>query len=578
MKLRQLLRRYLGPHRRAVVLLVVLQAVQTTATLLLPTLNARLIDHGVLVGHRGTIWRVGGLMLAISLVQVVLAAAAVWYGAQAAMGFGRDVRRNIFGRVTEFSAREVGHFGAPSLITRITNDVQQVQMLMVMVATMLLAAPLTMIIGIVLAVREDAGMSMLLLVVVPIEIVVLGSIVARMSPAFQQMQTRIDRVNTVLREQIAGVRVVRAFTREPEESRRFAAANTELTEMSMRAARLMAATFPTVTLIVNVSSIAVLWIGADRIASGHTHIGSLIAYLTYLLQILISVLMATFMVSMIPRAAVAAGRIGDVLETEPSVRPPVQPVGEFVEPGALELRDVSFRYPGAEHAVIDGVSFRVAAGETTAIIGSTGSGKTTLLSLAARLIDATAGQVLVGGVDVRDLDPSLLWGSIGYVPQRAYLFAGTIASNLRFGRPEATDEELWEALDTAQVAGFVQSLPDGLRGRIEQGGTNVSGGQRQRLAIARALVARPSIYLFDDSFSALDLATEARLRAALAPRTRDASVLLVAQRVSTIESADQILVLEDGAVIGRGRHDALLESCPTYVEIVASQRGEKSFA
>jgi len=571
MNLVRLLRTNLDHYRWAIVLVVVLQAAQTTATLLLPALSARLIDDGVLVGDRDTIWRVGGIMLAVSLVQVFFAAGAMWFGANVAMGFGREVRGSIFRRVTEFSAREISHFGAPSLITRITNDVQQVQLLIVMTATMMIAAPLTMVIGTVLAIREDAGLSIVLLVAIPIEIVVLGFIIVRMTPAFQQMQTRIDRVNTVLREQIAGVRVVRAFTREPEESNRFATVNRELTAVSMRAARLMSATFPTVTLIVNLASVAVLWVGADMVSSGDTEIGSLIAYLSYLAQIMMAVVLATFMISMIPRAAVAAERILDVVETRPSVVPPTTPVHEMLEPGCVELRDAGLRYPGAEHAVLEHVSVRVHAGETLAIIGSTGAGKSTLVALVARLMDATEGEVLVGGVDVRELAPEVLWRSIGYVPQRSFLFAGTVASNLRFARPDATDGQLWDALEIAQASSFVQALPDGLESPIAQGGGNLSGGQRQRLAIARALVAQPLIYLFDDSFSALDLATEARLRTALAPHTRYAAVLVVAQRISTIEHADKILVLEDGEVVGLGRHDDLLLTCPIYAEIDASQ-------
>ena len=428
-----------------------------------------------------------------------------------------------------------------------------------------------MVIGTVLAIREDAGLSIVLFVAIPIEIVVLGFIIVRMTPAFQQMQTRIDRVNTVLREQIAGVRVVRAFTREPEESDRFGVANRELTAVSMRAARLMSATFPTVTLIVNLASVAVLWIGADMVSSGDTEIGSLIAYLSYLAQIMMAVVLATFMISMIPRAAVAAERILDVVDTRPSVVPPATPVHDMTEPGTVELRDAGLRYPGAEHAVLEHVSVKVRPGETLAIIGSTGAGKSTLVALVARLMDATEGEVLVGGVDVRELAPEVLWRSIGYVPQRSFLFAGTVASNLRFARPDATDRQLWDALEIAQASSFVQALPDGLDSTIAQGGGNLSGGQRQRLAIARALVAQPLIYLFDDSFSALDLATEARLRVALAPHTRHAAVLVVAQRISTIEHADQILVLEDGEVVGLGRHAELLLTCPIYAEIDASQ-------
>lgn len=573
MSLRRLLKSHLAPHRRAIVLVLILQAGQTTTGLLLPGLNATLIDDGVLLGDQSVIWRMGGIMLLVSFIQVVLLTVAVWYGSEVAMAFGRDIRRDVFDRVTRYSTREIGRFGTPSLITRITNDTHQIQTLTALVTIMMITAPLTMIAGTVLAIREDAGLSVLLLVVVPLEIVVAGAIIVAMNPAFQQMQERIDRINAVLREQITGVRVVRAFTREPTESARFAEANHRLTESSLRAARLMAAVFPAVTLLVNLSSVALLWIGADRIEDGSTQIGSLVAYLTYLLQILLAVTMAAFMVSMIPRAAVAAERIMEVLDTESSVEPPSVPVQEFTRPGTVEFQEVGFRYPGAEHPVLEAVSFTAVAGETTAIIGSTGAGKTTLLTLAARLADASSGRVSVGGVDVRRLDQALLWGAIGYVPQRAYLFSGTVASNLRYGRPEATDEELWEALEVAQAAGFVQSMPDGLKSRIAQGGTNVSGGQRQRLSIARALIAQPAVYLFDDSFSALDLATEARLRQALEPRTRDAAVLVVAQRISTIETADQIIVLEGGIVVGQGHHDELVDTCATYAEIVSSQRG-----
>jgi ATP-binding cassette subfamily B multidrug efflux pump len=578
MSLRQLLRSHLSPYKGVLWIVVILQAIQTSATLALPTLNADLINNGVLPGDNGYIWRTGAVMLGFSLVQIVFAAAAVWYGAKAAMGFGRDLRRDLFHQVTDYSAREVGKFGAPSLITRITNDVQQVQMLVVLGATMMIAAPLTMVIGIVLAMREDLGLSVILVVAIPGAVLLLGSIVARMVPAFQQMQIRIDRVNGVLREQITGIRVVRAFVREPQEAERFAVANADLTETSLRTSRLMAATFPTVGFIINISSLAVLWIGADRIADGKMQVGSLVAYLSYLIQILIAVVMSTFMASMIPRAAVAADRIVEVLGTESSVRPPETPVTEVPERGTLEFRNVDFRYAGAQEPVLCGISFRVAAGETTAIIGSTGAGKTTLVNLIARLFDASGGEVLVDGVDVRHLDPDLLWGKIGYVPQKAFLFSGTVASNLRFGRPDATDDELWKALEIAQADGFVQSMPNGLDSRIEQGGSNVSGGQRQRLSIARALVADPEIYVFDDSFSALDLATDARLRAALEPHTRDAAVVIVAQRVSTIAEADQILVVEDGRLVGAGTHDELIAGCPTYAEIVASQLGEGAVA
>jgi ATP-binding cassette subfamily B multidrug efflux pump len=563
---------------RTLLVVVVLQAVQTFATLALPSLSANIIDEGVLEGDRAYIWRTGAVMLCFALVQITFASTAVWHGARVAMGFGRDVRRDLFHQVTAFSAREVGAIGAPSLITRITNDVQQVQMLIVMAATMMISAPLTMAIGFVLAVREDVGLSVVLLVAIPSAVLILGFVISRMVPAVKLMQARIDRVNAVLREQISGMRVVRAFVREPEETARFAGANAELTDVSLRAGRLMSTMFPTVGLIVNVSSLAVLWVGADLVERGDLAIGSLVAYLTYLIQILMAVVMVTFMVSMIPRAAVAAERIAEVLETTPSVRAAVAPVTAVDERGTLEFRDVGFQYPGAEHPVLADVSFRVGPGETTAIIGSTGAGKTTLVNLVSRLFDATTGTVLVDGVDVRELDPDLLWSLVGYVPQKAFLFSGTVASNLRFGKPDATDGELWAALEIAQAAAFVQALPSGLDSPINQGGTNVSGGQRQRLSIARALVVRPEVYVFDDAFSALDLATDARLRAALAPHTGDAAVLIVAQRVSTIRDADQIIVLEDGEVVGRGTHDELVRSCPTYTEIVASQLGEGASA
>ncbi len=576
MSLRRLLRTHLAPYRATLWIVVALQAVQTAATLTLPALNSNLINKGVLRGDNGHIWRIGGVMIGFSVLQIVFAATAVWFGARAAMGFGRDLRRDLFHQVTGYSAREVGQFGAPSLITRITNDVQQVQMLVVLGATMMVAAPITMVIGIVLAVREDAGLSVILLVAIPGAVLLLGQVVYRMVPTFQVMQVRIDRVNAVLREQITGIRVVRAFVREPQEAARFAQANAELTDSALRSGRLMAAMFPTVGLIVNVASLGVLWIGANRISDGNMQVGSLVAYLGYLIQILMAVVMATFMVSMIPRAAVAAERIVEVLDTQSSVRPPDRPIREVVEHGTLEFRDVSFRYAGAKQPVLHNISFRIEAGQTMAIIGSTGAGKTTIVNLIARLFDATEGTVLVDGVDVRQLDPDLLWGKVGYVPQKAYLFSGTVASNLRFGRPDATDGDLWQALEIAQAAGFVQAMPEGLDNPIAQGGSNVSGGQRQRLSIARALVAHPEIYVFDDSFSALDLATDARLRAALEPHTRNAAVVIVAQRVSTIIDADQILVVEDGEVVGRGTHTELLESCPTYAEIVASQLGQEA--
>jgi len=574
----RLLRQHLAPHRGAVWAIVALHVGQTTAGLFLPALNASLIDEGILPGDQDTIWRYGAIMLAVSLVQVVLLAGAVRGAAHVGMAFGRDVRQNTFDQVLTFSSAEVGQLGVPSLITRITNDAQQVQTLLTMVLTMMITAPITMTVGVALAIREDVGLSVILAVVIPIEFAVLGAIIAAMTPSFRRMQELIDRVNSVLREQITGLRVVRAFAREPEEEARFATANDALTAQSMRASRLLAATFPTAQLMVNVAAVSLLWIGADRIDAGTTQLGSVVAYLSYLIQILFAVVMSTFMISMIPRAGVAAQRILEVLDTSSSVTPPAVPVVDLREPGTVEFHDAGFRYPGAERPVLDGVTFRVRPGETTAIIGSTGSGKSTLLALAARLADTTTGTVSVGGVDVRELDPQRLWSVIGHVPQQAFLFSGTIASNLRFGRRDATDQELWEAMETAQVADFVRTMPDGLDTTIDQGGTNVSGGQRQRLCIARALVARPDVYLFDDSFSALDLATEARLRAALEPHVTNSAVLVVAQRVATIENADQILVLEAGEVVGQGTHATLLHSCPTYAEIVASQRAEEDVA
>jgi ATP-binding cassette subfamily B protein len=555
-----------------------LQTVQTSAALTLPTINARIIDKGVIAGNTHYIYTWGAIMLVFALIQVVFSVAAVYWGGMVAMSFGRDLRKNLFHQVTDFSAREVGTFGAPSLITRITNDVQQVQMLVVMAATMAVAAPITMVVGVILAVRQDVGLSVILVIAMPVAGVILGLIVSRMVPAFRLMQERIDHVNRVLREQITGIRVVRAFVREPQEARRFSDANADLTAVSLRAGRLMSSMFPTVNFLINASSVGVLWLGASRVNSGHIQVGTLVAYLSYLVQILMSVVMATFVISMIPRASVSADRIQEVLDTDPSVVPPVDPVRKVRTPGALEFQDVGFHYPGAEHPVLSGVSFATAPGQTTAVVGSTGAGKSTLVNLILRLFDSTEGTVLVGGVDIHDLDPDVLWSTIGLVPQRPYLFSGTVASNLQYGKPDATEEEMWEALEVAQAADFVRDMPGGLNARIEQGGTNVSGGQRQRLSIARALVRKPDIYVFDDSFSALDLATDARLRAALVPYTRDAAVIIVAQRVSTIATADNILVLEDGLVIGRGTHEELMNDCPTYAEIVQSQIGEKSAA
>jgi ATP-binding cassette, subfamily B, multidrug efflux pump len=568
----QLLRTYLVPYRRFLMAVVALQLVGTLAALYLPSLNADIIDNGVAQGDSGYIVRVGGLMLMVTVVQVICTVTAVWFGARTAMGFGRDARAAVFHRVGAYSSREVTGFGAPSLITRTTNDVQQVQMLVLLTCTLMVSAPIMCVGGIIMAVREDIGLSWLIVVSVAVLVAAIGVIISRMVPQFRLMQARIDVVNRVLREQITGIRVVRAFVREPVERARFGAANADLTDTAMRAGRWISLMFPTVMLVLNVSSVAVLWFGAHRIDAGQMQVGALTAFLSYLLQILMSIMMATFMLILVPRAAVCAERLTEVLQTEPSVVPPTDPVRDVPRHATIELQNVSFSYPGAEHPVLTDVSFRSGPGQVTAMIGSTGAGKSTLVSLLPRLIDATGGTVLVDGVDVRRLDPDLLHRLIGLVPQTSYLFTGTIASNLRYGRADATDDDLWQALRTAQAEDFVRALADGLAAPVAQGGTNFSGGQRQRLAIARALIRRPEVYLFDDSFSALDLATDARLRAALRPLTRDATVLIVAQRVSSIVDADQIVVLDDGEIVGLGTHDELLAGCPTYAEIVESQQ------
>ena len=565
-----LIRTHLRPYKPLLLAVLALQVVQTGATLVLPTLSADIIDNGVIPGDDAYIRRVGGVMLVVALVQVVFNIAAIRVGARVATAFGRDVRSRLFHTVTGFSTREMGHFGAPSLITRITNDVQQVQMLVVMSLTLLAAAPITIVVGSFMAIREDGPLSLLLLVAIPALVGGVGAVVLRMIPLFQQMQERIDRVNAVLREQIIGIRVVRAFVREPHESDRFGRANDDLTMTSLRAGRLMAFMFPVVFTVLNVSSVAAVWFGAARIESGEMQIGSLIAFLSYLIQILMAVMMGTFVAVMTPRAQVCAERIQEVMRTTTSVSRSDTATTELAEHPTVELQAVGFHHPGAEEPVLTGVTVRVEPGSTLAIIGSTGSGKTTLLNLIPRLFDATEGAVVVGGIDVRELDDETLWSRIGLVPQRPYLFSGTVGSNVRFGAPDATDDEVWAALEVAQARDFVEAK-GGLDARIEQGGSNVSGGQRQRLAIARAVVRRPSIYLFDDSFSALDLATDARLRAALAPITSDSVVIIVGQRVSSIRSADQILVLEDGRPVGLGPHDELATTCPTYAEILESQ-------
>ena len=569
--LKRLLTTVLAKYKGLLWVVVVFQAIQAVAGLYLPTLNSDIINNGIVKEDLGYIWRIGGLMLVVTILQVGFSVIAVYFGSKVAMGFGRDVRRSLFHQVNDFSAREVAQFGAPSLITRITNDVQQVQMLVLMTCTLLLSAPFTSIGGVILAMQQDLGLSRILMFAIPILAVLLGLIIGSMVPSFRKMQERIDRINEILREQLTGIRIVRAFVREPEEKKRFSDANAAVTEVALRGGRLQALMFPTATLIINISSVAVVWFGSDRINAGLMQPGAMIAFLTYLTQILMSVMMATWMAALIPRASVSAERIQEVLNTPTSVVVSENAITELQQTAVLQFDSVGFHYPGAELPVLDNVSFTVRAGQTLAVIGSTGSGKTTLVSLIPRLFDATSGSVLLDGVDVRDLAPEALWSRVGIVPQKPYLFSGTVASNLGYGKEDATEEERWAALRTAQAEDFVRAMPGGLDAVIAQGGSNVSGGQRQRLAIARALIRHPEIYLFDDSFSALDLATDARLREALAPSVRDAVVVIVAQRVSTIRDADQILVLEDGACVGLGTHDELLATCPTFQEIVESQ-------
>jgi len=574
----RLLRAHLRPYRKPIALLVLLQLLQTSATLYLPTLNADIIDNGVVKGDTDHILTFGALMVGISLVQVVCNVGAVYIGARTASALGRDVRAAVFDRVQSFSARELGQFGAPSLITRTTNDVQQVQMLTLMTFTLVASAPIMCVGGIVMALGLDVPLSGVLVAVVPVLAICVTLLVRRLRPLFRGMQVRLDTVNRVLREQISGNRVIRAFVRDDYEKDRFAGANGELTEVSLGTGRILALMFPMVMTVVNLSSIAVLWFGAHRIDSGGMQIGDLTAFLAYLMQIVMSVMMATFMFMMMPRAEVCAERIQEVLDTSSSVVPPSAPVLELRRHGHLELRGAGFAYPGAEEPVLRGIDMVARPGETTAVIGSTGSGKSTLLGLVPRLFDATDGTVLVDGVDVREIGPKLMARTVGMVPQKPYLFAGTVATNLRYGNPDATDEELWHALEVAQAKEFVTALEGGLDAPIAQGGTNVSGGQRQRLAIARTLVQRPEIYLFDDSFSALDYATDAALRAALARETAEATVVIVAQRVSTIRDADRILVLDEGRVVGAGRHHELMAGNETYREIVLSQLTEAEAA
>ena len=574
----RLVRTYLTPYAGMLGVLLALQLVATLASLYLPSLFGRIIDEGVAVGDTEFILRTGMVMLAISFVQVIATIGATRIGAQTSASLGREVRSSVFQRVGQFSAQELSRFGAPTLISRSTNDVTQVQTVTYMFLAIMVSAPIMMVGGIFMALREDLGLAWLVAVAVPALGIAVGLITSRMVPHFRSMQVAVDSVNRILREQITGLRVVRAFVREDVERERFAVANRTYTGTALAVGKLMAMAFPVVMIIFNASTIAVLWFGAHRIEAGQMEIGAMTAFMSYLIQILMSVMMATFMSMMIPRASVSAGRIQAVLDTESSVHQSPDPAVIPPGPVTVELRGVTFAYPGAESPVLREVSLRAEPGTTTAIVGSTGAGKTTLVGLIPRLHDVTDGQVLVGGVDVRDAELEDLWSHIGLVPQRPYLFTGTVASNLRYGDPDATDDELWQALKVAQADGFVRDMPDGLESPIAQGGTNVSGGQRQRLAIARALVSKAGIYLFDDAFSALDVSTDARLRAAMRPVTRDAVVIVVAQRVSSIIHADRIVVLDDGLVMGDGTHAELLESCPTYVEIVESQQAMEEAA
>jgi ATP-binding cassette subfamily B protein len=563
--------RYLRPYRWLLLGVLVFQLGSALAMLYLPSLNADIIDQGVARGDTGYIWRTGAFMLTVSLGQIVAAVIATYFAARAAMQVGRDVRDDVFARVSGFSEREISRFGAGSLITRNTNDVQQVQMLAMMGATMLVTAPLLAIGGVIMALRQDVGLSWLIAVSVPVLLLIAGLVISRMVPLFRSFQSKLDNVNRIMREQLTGVRVVRAFVREDIESERFGVANTDIMVVGRKIGSLFVVLFPLAMLVLNVTVVGVIWFGAIEVDEGNVQVGTLLAFMQYIGQILMGVLMASFMTVMIPRAAVSAERISEVLASESTLVEPSEPVLELPRPGEVAFQDVTFAYPEAEHPVLSGVTFTAHRGQTLAIIGSTGAGKTTLVSLIPRLFDATAGAVRIGGVDVRDVELEALWSGIGLVPQRPFLFAGTVASNLRLGQEDATDADLWRALDIAQASDFVQQMDDGLEARIAQGGTNVSGGQRQRLAIARALVRRPDVLVFDDSFSALDLATDARLRQALWRELPDVTKIVVAQRVSTVTNADTILVLEDGRVAGLGTHEQLLETNQTYREIAESQ-------
>lgn len=568
----KLINTYLRPYRGFLALILIFQTVATIASLSLPNLNASIIDDGVATADTAQILRYGAIMIGFSLLNGAASILAVYFSARAAMGLGRDMRRDLFDRVLGFSTRELNHFGAPSLLTRNTNDVQQVQMMVFMVGSLMISAPIMMAGSVVMALREDRELSWLILVAVLVLGIFIGFLVSRLLPLFNENQDTIDNLNRVTREQITGIRVIRAFVRESVERHRFAGANRDLMTLAIKIATWFAMLFPFVNLVMNLSSASVMWFGGQRVDSGAILIGTLTAFITYLMQILISVMIATMLVMMAPRAAVCATRIREVLSTPSSVVPPTRPVDPAERSGRVVFDEVSFSYPGAGEPVLSKISFTMEPGTTTAIIGSTGSGKTTLINLIPRLFDVQGGRVLVDGVNVTDYEPEQLWSRIGLVPQKPYLFSGTIRSTLEYGLPGASDDDCWQALRIAQADDFVSALPAVLEAPVAQGGTNFSGGQRQRLSIARALVKKPEIYIFDDAFSALDVTTDAKLRAALADHTHDASVLIVGQRISTIKDADQILVLDHGTIVGKGTHDELLASCQTYQEIVESQR------
>jgi ATP-binding cassette subfamily B multidrug efflux pump len=567
----KLLRTYLRPYSRQVALVIALLTVQAIANLYLPNLNADIINDGVIKGDIGYIVRTGGLMLLVTLLLGVCSVIATYFGARTAMAFGRDVRGAVFRKVTDFSQVETNMFGTPSLITRNTNDVTQVQMVIVLALNVMILAPIMSVGGVIMALREDVPLSSLLVVIIPLMLLVIGLLATRAMPLFRAMQKKIDRINQLMRENLSGIRVIRAFVRTEHEEERFDVANADLTETSLRVNRLFALMIPALFMILNLSTVAILWFGGLRIDSGAMPIGNLLAFLQYVMQILFAVMMATIMFIMVPRALASAERIAQVLDTEVSLIDPETPANVSAARGVVEFHDLGFRYPGAEEPVLRGITFTAEPGQTTAIVGSTGSGKSTLINLLPRFYDATEGKVLVDGIDVRSMRQEDLWALIGLIPQQAFLFSGTVASNLRYGNEQATDADLWHALEIAQAREFVAEMQGGLDAPIDQGGTNVSGGQRQRLAIARALVKRPQILVFDDSFSALDFKTDSLLRAALREDTLNATVIIVAQRVGTIMHADQIVVLDAGEIAGVGTHAELMERCETYREIVFSQ-------